>query len=179
MAERTVQIVNKNGLHARPAAEIVKTAAKFKSEITIVRDDLEVNGKSIMGVMMLAAEYGSTIIAARRRAPTPRQARRRASRSSSRTSSESAEWSESSIGIPASPGIVVGPVHLLRWEVPEVRHRIIPDEAIPARSSASTTRSSARKERLRQVRDARRGDAPARRKRRSSTCSSRSSTTRS
>ena len=61
MAERQVQIVNRNGLHGRPAAEIVKAASKFKSDITIVRDDLEVNGKSIMGVMMLAAEYGSTI----------------------------------------------------------------------------------------------------------------------
>jgi len=54
--------VNKNGLHARPAAEIVKLAAKFQSEITIVKDDLDVNGKSIMGVMMLAAEHGSTIL---------------------------------------------------------------------------------------------------------------------
>jgi phosphocarrier protein HPr len=62
MMERTVEIVNKNGLHARPAAEIVKLSSKFKSEITIVRDDLEVNAKSIMGVMMLAAEFGSTII---------------------------------------------------------------------------------------------------------------------
>jgi len=62
MIERTVTIANKNGLHARPAAEIVKTAAKFKSDITLVRDDLEVNGKSIMGVMMLAAEYGSTLV---------------------------------------------------------------------------------------------------------------------
>lgn len=62
MPERTVQIVNKLGLHARPAAEIVKTAARFKSDIIIIRDELEVNGKSIMGVMMLAAEYGSTIL---------------------------------------------------------------------------------------------------------------------
>ena len=61
MPERTVQIVNKNGLHARPAAEIVKLAAKFQSEITVIRDDLDVNGKSIMGVMMLAAEHGSSI----------------------------------------------------------------------------------------------------------------------
>jgi phosphocarrier protein len=61
MPERTVQIVNRNGLHARPAAEIVKLAAKFKSEITVIRDDLDVNGKSIMGVMMLAAEHGSSI----------------------------------------------------------------------------------------------------------------------
>ncbi len=61
MPERDVKITNKLGIHARPAAEIVKTAGKFKSSITIIRDDLEVNAKSIMGVMMLAAEYGSTI----------------------------------------------------------------------------------------------------------------------
>jgi len=61
-AERTVAIVNVNGLHARPAAEVVKIAAKFKSDITMVRDDLEVNAKSIMGVMMLAAECGSELI---------------------------------------------------------------------------------------------------------------------
>jgi len=62
MAERSVQIVNKLGVHARPAAEIVKLAARFRSSITIIRDDMEVNGKSIMGVMMLAAECGSTIL---------------------------------------------------------------------------------------------------------------------
>ena len=62
MAERSVQVVNRNGVHARPAAEIVKAASKFKSDVTIVRDDLEVNGKSIMGVMMLAAEMGSTLV---------------------------------------------------------------------------------------------------------------------
>jgi len=62
MMERAVQIVNQNGLHARPAAEIVKIASKFQADITMVRDDLEVNGKSIMGVMMLAAEYGSTLL---------------------------------------------------------------------------------------------------------------------
>ena len=62
MMERAVQIVNQNGLHARPAAEIVKIASKFQADITMVRDDLEVNGKSIMGVMMLAAECGSTLL---------------------------------------------------------------------------------------------------------------------
>ena len=61
MPEREAKIVNKLGIHARPAAEIVKAAGKFKSNITIVRDDIEVNAKSIMGVMMLAAEFGSTI----------------------------------------------------------------------------------------------------------------------
>ena len=62
MAEKQVQIMNRNGLHARPAAEVVKLAARYKSDITLVRDDLEVNGKSIMGVMMLAAEYGSKLL---------------------------------------------------------------------------------------------------------------------
>lgn len=61
MAERSVQITNRNGLHARPAAEIVKAASRFQSDITIMREDLEVNGKSIMGVMMLAAECGSML----------------------------------------------------------------------------------------------------------------------
>jgi phosphocarrier protein HPr len=61
MTELTVRIANKNGLHARPAAEIVKMAARFRSEITMSRDELEVNGKSIMGVMMLAAECGAEI----------------------------------------------------------------------------------------------------------------------
>lgn len=61
MPERAVQVVNANGIHARPAAEIVKVAGRFKSHITIARDDLEVNAKSIMGVMMLAAECGATV----------------------------------------------------------------------------------------------------------------------
>lgn len=60
--EREVKIENRNGLHARPAAEIVKAAARFRSDITIRRDDMEVNGKSIMGVMMLAAECGATLM---------------------------------------------------------------------------------------------------------------------
>jgi phosphocarrier protein HPr len=62
MPEREATILNKLGIHARPAAEIVKAAGKFKSNITIMRDDLEVNAKSIMGVMMLAAECGATIV---------------------------------------------------------------------------------------------------------------------
>ncbi len=61
--ERPLRILNENGVHARPAAELVKVASRFRSEITFSRDDLTVNGKSIMGVMMLAAECGSTIVA--------------------------------------------------------------------------------------------------------------------
>ena len=58
---REVRIVNKYGLHARPAAEFVKLANRFSSEVWVSKDDLQVSGKSIMGVMMLAAEYGSLI----------------------------------------------------------------------------------------------------------------------
>ncbi|NIN72856.1 MAG: HPr family phosphocarrier protein [Gemmatimonadetes bacterium] len=56
-----VTVANVYGLHARPAAEFVKLAGRFESEILVSKDGLEVNGKSIMGVMMLAAEKGSTI----------------------------------------------------------------------------------------------------------------------
>lgn len=59
--ERTVQIRNKFGLHARPAAEFVKLANQFKADIMVRKFDLDVNGKSIMGMMMLAAEYGVEI----------------------------------------------------------------------------------------------------------------------
>lgn len=55
-------IANKYGLHARPAAEFVKLANRFASDVWVSKDDVEVNGKSIMGVMMLAAEHGSTIV---------------------------------------------------------------------------------------------------------------------
>jgi phosphocarrier protein HPr len=54
-------IVNKLGLHARASALLVKTASRFKSDIRIEREDIEVNGKSIMGIMMLAAAKGTTI----------------------------------------------------------------------------------------------------------------------
>lgn len=61
MVEKEVQLTNKLGLHARPAAMVVQTASKFTSEIRLIKDDLEINGKSIMGVMMLAAEKGSIL----------------------------------------------------------------------------------------------------------------------
>ena len=62
--ERSVEvtIANKFGLHARPATEFVKLANRYSSEIWVRKDDVEVSGKSIMGVMMLAAEHGSTIV---------------------------------------------------------------------------------------------------------------------
>jgi phosphocarrier protein HPr len=58
---RDVQIVNPLGLHARPAAQLVKLASKYASEVTISRDGTPINAKSIMGVMMLAAEQGCTV----------------------------------------------------------------------------------------------------------------------
>ena len=61
MAEIQLLIRNQLGLHARACALFVKTASRFKAEVMVSRDGLEVNGKSIMGVMMLAAEEGSSI----------------------------------------------------------------------------------------------------------------------
>ena len=57
----TVRIVNRLGLHARPAAHFVRLATRFAADIYVSRDSVEVNGKSIMGVMMLAAEQGAQI----------------------------------------------------------------------------------------------------------------------
>ena len=61
MIERAVVLANRHGLHARPAAEFVKLASRFESDVKLTKDDLTIDGKSIMGVMMLAAECGSTI----------------------------------------------------------------------------------------------------------------------
>jgi phosphocarrier protein len=62
MIEKSLKITNKHGLHARPAAQFVKIAGKYTSDIKVIKDGLEVNGKSIMGIMMLAAEPGSEIV---------------------------------------------------------------------------------------------------------------------
>ncbi len=62
MIEKKLVILNKMGLHARPAALFVKTADKFDAEVFISKDGVEVNGKSIMGVLMLAAEQGSEVV---------------------------------------------------------------------------------------------------------------------
>jgi len=62
MLETKVKIVNKAGLHTRPAATIVKLASKYKSEFFISKDGLHINGKSIIGVMTLAAEMGSELL---------------------------------------------------------------------------------------------------------------------
>ena len=55
------KITNKRGLHARASAKVVEASARFQSEITIIKDGTRVNGRSIMGLMMLAASLGSEI----------------------------------------------------------------------------------------------------------------------
>ena len=61
MTKKEFTITNKFGLHARPAAQLVKLANTFESEIYVEKDSEQVNGKSIMGLMMLAAGHGSVI----------------------------------------------------------------------------------------------------------------------
>ncbi len=59
--ERTLTVQNKMGIHARPAAMIVRIANKYEGEVWVEKDDEQVNGKSIMGLMMLAAGRGSKL----------------------------------------------------------------------------------------------------------------------
>jgi phosphocarrier protein HPr len=61
MIEKTVTIINKAGMHTRPASMLVKIAAKYKSDFYIIKDGFQINGKSIIGVMSLAAEHGSQV----------------------------------------------------------------------------------------------------------------------
>lgn len=62
MTERTIEIKNKLGLHARAAAKFVHTAARFKSDVKVRKGEEEVDGKSILGILLLAAGRGSTIV---------------------------------------------------------------------------------------------------------------------
>ena len=61
MVEREVTLAGRHGLHARPAAEFVRLASRFSSDVELTKGDMTVDGKSIMGVMMLAAELGSRL----------------------------------------------------------------------------------------------------------------------
>ena len=61
-AEKTMLIQNELGLHARAATKLVQTASKFPCEITVTKDGHEVNGKSIMGVLMLVASKGTMVV---------------------------------------------------------------------------------------------------------------------
>ena len=62
MIEREVIVRNRAGIHTRPASQIVRTAAQFRSEFFIIKDGYEINGKSIIGVMTLAAEQGAMLL---------------------------------------------------------------------------------------------------------------------
>ncbi|MFA5157286.1 MAG: HPr family phosphocarrier protein [Candidatus Omnitrophota bacterium] len=62
MVRKQLTVKNKQGLHARPAALFVQVANKFDSRITVIRDEEKVNGKSIMGILMLGAEKDSEIV---------------------------------------------------------------------------------------------------------------------
>ena len=62
MIQREVSIKNRAGLHTRPAASLVKLAARYKADFFIEKDGIEINGKSIIGVMTLAAEQGSKLL---------------------------------------------------------------------------------------------------------------------
>jgi phosphocarrier protein len=62
MLQKEFMIINKLGLHARASALFVKTASRFSSDVKLAREGVEVNGKSIMGIMMLAASKGSAVI---------------------------------------------------------------------------------------------------------------------
>ncbi len=62
MISHTAKIINRLGLHARPSAMLVTAASKYQSEVYFTKNGLRVNGKSILGVMMLAAEQGSELL---------------------------------------------------------------------------------------------------------------------
>lgn len=62
MPQKEVTITNKLGIHARPAAQFVKLAHTFDAEISVTKEDYEIDGKSIMGLMTLAAGHGSVIL---------------------------------------------------------------------------------------------------------------------
>lgn len=62
MIERKLKIINRLGLHARPAALLVETASKFDADVHVIRSGNTINAKSIMGVLMLAAEQGSELL---------------------------------------------------------------------------------------------------------------------
>ncbi|PQJ33505.1 phosphocarrier protein HPr [Salinibacter sp. 10B] len=61
MIEREVTVRNRAGIHTRPASMLVRTASKFDSEVFLRRDNYEINGKSVIGVMTLAAEQGASL----------------------------------------------------------------------------------------------------------------------
>ena len=62
MVSKELKVTNESGIHARPAAAVVETCGKFQSHITFTKDDIKANAKSIMNIMLLAAEFGAVIL---------------------------------------------------------------------------------------------------------------------
>ena len=62
MVRKELKVLNVHGIHARPAALIVETCCRFKSHVTFVKDGMRANAKSIMNIMLLAAEFGATVL---------------------------------------------------------------------------------------------------------------------
>ena len=62
MVSKELKVLNEAGIHARPAAAVVETCGKFQSHITFTKDDVQANAKSIMNIMLLAAEFGAVIL---------------------------------------------------------------------------------------------------------------------
>lgn len=62
MVSRTLKVLNESGIHARPAAMVVEICCRFQSHVTFVKDGMRANAKSIMNIMLLAAEFGAEIL---------------------------------------------------------------------------------------------------------------------
>ena len=124
MIEREATIVNQEGIHARPAARIVRLASNFAADIELSKDGVGVNGKSIMGVMMLAAECGSSITI-RADGPDAEAGGRRACRPGRERIRGAVSMSRTLRGIGVSPGVACAPALLVRWDFPEVPDRAV------------------------------------------------------
>ena len=124
MIEREATIVNLEGLHARPAARIVRLASSFDSDIEICKDGVGVNGKSIMGVMMLAAECGSSITI-RANGPDAEKAAEALAALVADGFGEAVSVPRLFRGIGVSPGVACGPALVIRWDFPAVPDRTV------------------------------------------------------
>ena len=178
MAERTVQIVNKNGLHARPAAEIVKIAAQVPERDHARAGRPRGERQEHHGRHDARRRVRVDARAARRRRRRRRGARR-ARRRSSRTSSGSGSGSTAPSASPRRPASSSGRCTSCAGRCPTCAHRIIPDESVARRDRAPARRDRAGEGAAARSSAQRVEATPARRRRRSSTCSCRFSTTAS
>ena len=122
--ERQATIVNPLGMHARPAARLVKLASGFQSHIELVKDDLAINGKSIMGVMMLAAECGSSITI-RAEGPDAEAALDALARPGGGRVRRIVSDPRRLQGVGVSPGVGFAPAMVVHWGFPDVADRTV------------------------------------------------------